>query len=186
MFAWVSFLLWTVSLLWLISISDQNYVDNVVNALDPQRNRIRGILYSARSEHDYIKRSPDPSRPPKDLLALYSFCALKDGSLGSAFTLPLILDDETRMWPSEQRDNIIVVRSQQNANVWNVPLFPVIQETLAHVHQEFFRQLDLWHSKQLEAEQNGTVCVREPPSAIGIYKTYLRHLLSDMIAAPQK
>ncbi|KAI8059212.1 hypothetical protein BC940DRAFT_328396 [Gongronella butleri] len=163
------------------SLGDQNYVDNVVTVLDPMRTRIRGILYSARSEHDYIKRSPEPGRPPKDLLALYSFCALKDSSLGSAYTLPLILDDETRMWPTEQHDNIIVVKNQAMADHWNVLLFPVIQDTLQHIHSEFFRQLDSWYNKQLEAEQNGTTCYREPPSAIGIYKTHLRHILRDMI-----
>jgi hypothetical protein len=114
--------------------SDQNYVENVVNVLDPQRTRIRGILYSARSEHDYIKRSPDPGRPPKDLLALYSFCALKDKSIGSSFSLPLILDDETRMWPTDQHDNIIEVKGQLNSPVWSVCLFPHVQDVLSHVH----------------------------------------------------
>lgn len=154
-----------------------------MQVLDPQRTRIRGILYSARFEHDYIKRSPDPGRPPKDLLALYSFCALRDKSLGSEFSLPLILDDETRMWPTDQHDNIIVVKQQANSSVWNVNLFPVVQETLAYIHQEFFRQFDSWKSKVFEAQQNGTVCTREPPSAIAIYKTYLRSILRDIIAA---
>ncbi|ORX58108.1 hypothetical protein DM01DRAFT_1318835 [Hesseltinella vesiculosa] len=163
------------------SLGDQNYVDNVVNVLDPQRTRIRGILYSARSEHDYIKRSPEPGRPPKDLLALFSFCTQKDKSLGSAYTLPLILDDEMRMWPSEQHDNIVVVKNQANADHWNVLLFPVIQETLQHIHGEFFRQLDSWYNKQHEAEVNGLPFYREPPSAVGIYKTYLRHMLRDLI-----
>ncbi|KAI9309182.1 hypothetical protein BJ944DRAFT_154818 [Cunninghamella echinulata] len=163
------------------SLGDQNYVDNVVSVLDPQRTRIRGILYSARSEHDYIKKSPDPGRPPKDLLALYSFCALKDKSLGSSFTLPLIIDDETRMWPTEQCDNIIEVKQQCNTDVWSVSLFPAVQETLYHIHVEFFRQLDTWYNKHLEAEQNGTICTRGPPSAVGIYKTYLRHILRDRI-----
>ncbi|CAO3654934.1 unnamed protein product [Mucor hiemalis] len=166
------------------SLGDQNYVENVVNVLDPGNNRIRGILYSARSEHDYIKRSPDPGRPPKDLLALYSFCALKDKSLGSSFSLPLILDDETRMWPLEQHDNIIEVKCQANVPVWSVSLFPVVQETLAYVHQEFFRQLDIWGVRSQEAEQNGVVFTRLPPSATSVYKTYLRHILRDMIARP--
>lgn len=165
--------------------SDQNYVDNVVQVLDPQRTRIRGILYSARSEHDFIKRSPDPSRPPKDLLALYSFCALKDKSLGSAFTLPLIIDDETRMWPTDQCDNIIEVKQRANTDVWSVNLFPAVQETLNHIHHEFFRQLDTWYGRHWEAEQNGTICNRYPPSAVGIYKTYLRHILRDRIISQQ-
>ncbi|KAI8095621.1 hypothetical protein BDF21DRAFT_328392 [Thamnidium elegans] len=168
------------------SLGDQNYVENVVCALDPQRTRIRGILYSARSEHDYIKKSPDPGRPPKDLLALYSFCALKDKSIGSSFSLPLILDDETRMWPLEQHDNIIEVKNQANIPVWSVSLFPVVKNTLTFVHQEFFRQFDIWYAKSQEAEQYGAPFTRLPPSAIAIYKTYLRHLLRDMIADPPK
>lgn len=166
--------------------SDQNYVENVVSALDPNKARIRGIMYSARSEHDYIKRSIDPGRPPKDLLALYSFCALKDKSIGSSFSLPLILDDETRMWPLEQHDNIIEVKNQANIPVWSVSLFPVVKNTLAHVHQEFFRQFDSWYLKTQEAEQYGMICTRSPPSAVAIYKTYLRHILRDMIAEPPR
>ncbi|KAI8138435.1 hypothetical protein BJV82DRAFT_523411 [Fennellomyces sp. T-0311] len=165
------------------SLGDQNYVENVVNVLDPDRTRVRGILYSARFEHDYIKRSPDPSRPPKDLTALYPYCALKERALGCGFTLPLIIDDETRMWPSDQHDNIIVVKSQTGNPLWNVNLFPLIQETLMNIHQDFFRQLDSWRSKHMEAAQNGLICTREPPSSIGIYKTYLRSMFRDMIAA---
>ena len=164
-------------------LSDQTYVENVVNVLDPERTRIRGILYSARFEHDYIKRSPDSSRPPKDLTALYPFCVLKERALGCGFTLPLIIDDETRMWPSDQHDNIIVVKSQTGHSLWNVNLFPLIQETLMNIHQDFFRQLDSWRSKHMEAAQNGLICTREPPSSIGIYKTYLRSMFRDMIAA---
>ncbi|KAI9485687.1 MAG: hypothetical protein EXX96DRAFT_16356 [Benjaminiella poitrasii] len=164
------------------SLGDQNYVENVVKVLDPHGTRIRGILYSARNEHDYIKKSPDPSRPPKDLLALYSFCALKDRSIGSAFTLPLILDDETRMWPQEQHDNIIEVTHDRSAPCWSVSLFPVVKDTLEWVHQEFFRQFDNWYARCQEAEQFGTVCTKLPPSAVDIYKTYLRHILRDMIA----
>ncbi|KAI8327678.1 hypothetical protein EDC96DRAFT_88944 [Choanephora cucurbitarum] len=164
------------------SLGDQNYVENVVEVLDPNRTRIRGILYSARMEHDYIKKSPDPGRPPKDLLALYSFCALKDRSFGSAFSLPLILDDETRMWPLEQQDNIIEVMSQRNAPVWTVSLFPVVKDTLEFIHAQFFRQFDMWNAKCQEAEQVGTVYTRPPPSAVAIYKAHLRSLMRDMIA----
>ncbi|KAK4514645.1 uncharacterized protein ATC70_002246 [Mucor velutinosus] len=165
------------------SLGDQNYVENVVNALDPQGVCIRGIKYSARSEHDYIKRSPDPGRPPKDLLALYSFCALKDKTVGSSFQLPLILDDETRMWPADQIDNIIEVTSQRDSPVWSVSLFPVVRDTLQYIHQEFFRQYDIWMQKNQEAAQHGFVYTRLPPSAVGIYKTYLRHILRDKIAS---
>lgn len=169
--------------MFFFSLSDQTYVDNVVNVLDPQRIWIKGILYSARSEHDYIRKSPFPGRPPKDLLALYSFCALKDKSLGSSYSLPLILDDETRMWPEEQHDNIIEMINQANTPVWSVSLFPVVKDTLQYIHQEFFRQYDSYQQKFQEAEQNGTVFTRSPPSATSIYKTYLRHILRDFIAA---
>ncbi|KAF1802727.1 hypothetical protein FB192DRAFT_1282243 [Mucor lusitanicus] len=165
------------------SLGDQTYVENVVKVLDPQGVCIRGINYSARSEHDYIKRSPDPGRPPKDLLALYSFCALKDKSLGSSFQLPLILDDETRMWPADQIDNIIEVTHQRDSPVWSVSLFPVVRDTLQYVHQEFFRQYDIWIQKCQEAAKYGGVCTRPPPSAVAIYKTYLRHILRDKIAS---
>lgn len=150
--------------------------------LDPQRQWIKGILYSARSEHDYIKRSIDPSRPPKDLLALFSFCAMKDKSLGASYSLPLILDDETRMWPEEQHDNIVEVGNQINSPVWSVSLFPVVKDTLQQVHQEFFRQYDSYQQRLLDSEQNGTLFTRSPPNVTTIYKTYLRHILRDFIA----
>ncbi|CEI92836.1 hypothetical protein RMCBS344292_07085 [Rhizopus microsporus] len=165
------------------SLGDQNYVENVIDVLDPNRVWIKGILYSARAEHDYIRTSPEPGRPPKDLQALYSFCALRDQSLGSGFALPLILDDETRMWPAEQHDNIIEVKGQLNSEVWTVSLFPVVQETLLYVHTEFFRQYDTWYARSQDAEHQGLVYPKPPPSAISIYKTYLRHILRDMIAA---
>ncbi|KAI9319727.1 hypothetical protein BX666DRAFT_1319475 [Dichotomocladium elegans] len=165
------------------SLGDQNYVDNVVNVLDPQRTRIRGILYSARVEHDYIKRSYDTDRPPKNLMTLYPFYALDRHTLGWGSTLPLIIDDETRMWPNDQHDNIIVVRNQGNNNLWTVCLFPHVQEALGHIHQEFFRQLDTWMARMKESEQNGLVFSRPPPSAVGIYKTMLRSLFRDKIAS---
>src|SRR4051812_9165037 len=93
-------------------LSDQNYVDMVVSILDPNHTRIRGIHYSARQEYEYISRSANPKRPPKDLLSLYAFCAIRDPVVGSGFTLPLIVDDLTSMWPPEQKDNVIVVRER--------------------------------------------------------------------------
>lgn len=167
----------------LFVYSDQNYVDNVVSVLDPQRTRIRGLHYSARFEHDYIKRSHDTNRPPKDLRALYPFFALNTRSLGCGYALPLIIDDETRMWPSEQHDNIIVVRNQMNNPMWTVCLFPHVKEALAHIHQEFFRQLDSYMPRQMDAERDGVVCARPPPSAVGIYKTMLRSVFRDRIAS---
>lgn len=81
------------------------------------------------------------------------------------------------MWPQDQHDNIIVVTQQEGAQAWNVSLFPVVQEVLAHIHQEFFRQLDNWQHRQA----NGGAA-RPPPSAVAIYKAYLRNLLRDKIA----
>jgi hypothetical protein len=86
------------------------------------------------------------------------------------------------MWPLEQHDNIIEVKNQANTPVWSVSLFPAVQDCLQYVHSEFFRQYDLWCAKQQEAEVNGTNFTRQPPTAVTIYKTYLRHILRDMIA----
>jgi hypothetical protein len=48
------------------------------------------------------------------------------------------------MWPTEQQDKIIVVREMRGSPVWNVQLFPVVQNVLMGVHGEYFKQLDLW------------------------------------------
>lgn len=160
--------------------SDQNYVDMVVAVLDPTRTRIRGIYYSARQEYEYICKSHDPRRPSKDLLALYAFCALKEPGVGAGFTLPLIVDDLTHMWPSEQHDNIIVVKERRGAPVWTVGLFPVVQNVLQFVHAEFFRLYDAWCLT--EGNPGGNGARREPPSAVQIYKEFLRGALRDQIA----
>ncbi|KAL1922653.1 uncharacterized protein VTP21DRAFT_10192 [Calcarisporiella thermophila] len=178
------------------SLGDQNYVDMVCAAIDPHHNRIRGINYSARQEYEYIQRTAPhgagtdrPSRPPKDLLALYTFCTLGN-SPAQNYCLPLIVDDMTSMWPPEQHDNIIVVKERRKSpnangggstenggenganNVWTVNLFPLVQQVLAHVHQEFFRQMDLHRAGQQP----------HPPSARVIYKEWLRNYLRDHIA----
>jgi hypothetical protein len=131
------------------------------------------MLYSARQEWEFINKSPNPRRPPKDLLALYAFCTITDHTqLGSGYSLPLIVDDMTHMWPTDQHDNIIVVKERKNALVWSVALFPLVQTVLYNVHMEFFRQLDLYHS--------GSRAI--PPSAVACYKEYLRSSLRDQIS----
>ncbi|KAG2171693.1 hypothetical protein INT43_008073 [Umbelopsis isabellina] len=164
------------------SLGDQNYVDMVISVLDPTHTRIRGIYYSARSEYEYICKSTDSRRPSKDLLALYAFCAVNDKAPGCGFSLPLIVDDLTHMWPAEQHDNIIVVKEKKNAPVWTVCLFPMVQTALGYVHTEFYRQLDSWYNKQQEAEVKGVTFTKDPPTAVGIYKEFLRNGLRDQIA----
>ncbi|KAL0078175.1 hypothetical protein F4703DRAFT_1933257 [Phycomyces blakesleeanus] len=166
----------------ICSLGDQQYVENVVSVIDPQRRYVHGILYSARSEYDYIQRSTEQSRPPKNLLALYAFCELKDQSLGSGFTLPITIDDEERMWPAEQRENIIMVKKHLGSECWSVTLDTVVKKVLNHIHTEFFRQLDIWQTKQAEAERLGRMYTRDPPSALAIYKGYLRDMMGDLIA----
>ncbi|RUS18702.1 hypothetical protein BC938DRAFT_475916 [Jimgerdemannia flammicorona] len=184
------------------SLGDQNYVDMVVHVLDPTRTRIRGIYYSARQEYEYIRGSHDQRRPSKDLLALYAFCTLTEPGVGYGFSLPLIVDDLTHMWPSEQHDNIIVVKEKKGAQVWTVNLFPVVQHALQYVHSEFFRLYDIYCTTEVggpggggngngNGNGNGTgngngggasAGRREMPSAVNIYKEYLRGALRDQIA----
>ncbi|KAI7866756.1 hypothetical protein BDF14DRAFT_1996313 [Spinellus fusiger] len=166
----------------ICSLGDQQYVENVVSVLDPQRRFVHGILYSARSEYDYIQRSMEQNRPPKNLMALYAFCELNDRSLGSGFTLPITIDDEERMWPPEQRENIIMVKKHSTLECWSVSLDTVVKKVLSHIHFEFFRHLDIWQVKQVEADRLGKTCTRDPPSALGIYKAYLRDMMADLIA----
>lgn len=90
----------------ICSLGDQPYVDMVVSVLDPTRTLIRGICYSARAEYEFIQSSSQPKRPAKDLAALYPFYDITDEL---KFPLePLIVDDNLRMWPHDQQDNIIV------------------------------------------------------------------------------
>ncbi|KAI9321258.1 hypothetical protein BX666DRAFT_1850875 [Dichotomocladium elegans] len=164
------------------SLGDQQYMESVINVLDPNHTKICGIKYSARSEHDYIQRSHNTRRAAKDLKALYPFSILPDDTLGAGHRLPLIVDDETRMWPADQHDNIIVVKNQSNNPLWNVRLNTVVKDTLSFIHQEYFRQLDQWRLRKLEAEQANAVYSRPQPSAVGIYKAMLRSMLRDKIA----
>ncbi|KAI8928316.1 hypothetical protein BC831DRAFT_423704 [Entophlyctis helioformis] len=161
------------------SLGDQSYVEMVINVLDPKRitdpkrNIIRGIAYSARAEYVFLSQSGNPRRPPKDLLSLFAFCVVRE--TGAPVIDPLILDDNGSMWPSDQQDNIIVVRENAQSPVWSVSLFPVVQHVLGYVHSTFFQQLDAW-------VQEKPAIRGPPPSATACYKEYLRRELSCKIA----
>ncbi|KAG0044155.1 hypothetical protein BGZ89_006163, partial [Linnemannia elongata] len=111
-----------------------------------------------------------PPTPPKDLLSLYAFCAANkpptDGlpDIGTGFSLPLILDDLTQMWPPDQHDNVIVVKEQRGASVWTVNLFPMVQHVLMAVHSEFFRAYDQWVQARQAAVASITIG-GAPPAA---------------------
>jgi hypothetical protein len=61
------------------------------------------------------------------------------------------------------------------SEVWNVSLFPTVQQVLKHIHENYFRSLDTWIS--------GNVATRgEPLSSLVFYKDYLRRELSNIIA----
>ncbi|KAK3847595.1 MAG: hypothetical protein J3R72DRAFT_168129 [Linnemannia gamsii] len=113
-----------------------------------------------------------PPTPPKDLLSLYAFCAVNkpptDGlpDVGTGFSLPLILDDLTQMWPPDQHDNVIVVKEQRGASVWTVNLFPMVQHVLMAVHSEFFRAYDHWFQARTAAVASITI-EGAPSSASG-------------------
>ncbi|KAI9203086.1 uncharacterized protein BJ171DRAFT_425749 [Polychytrium aggregatum] len=165
------------------SLGDQSYVDMVVQVLDPHRTRIRGILYSARAEYVHIQGSSNQKRPPKDLLSLFAYCSPPLVRIESDRSLvmpvePLIVDDNSAMWPPEQRDNIIVVREMKNSPVWNVSLFGVVDNVLSSVYNEFFKQYDVWMQLQKNEDTNST----PPPSVVSCYKEYLRYELSMKIA----
>ena len=155
------------------SLGDQPYVDMVVQALDPARNIIRGILYSARAEYVYITQTSTPKRPPKDLKSLFAFCAIGDESI--PVIDPLIIDDNIGMWPQDQQDNIIVVRENTRSDIWSVSLYPIVRDVLENIHQSFFKQLDQWAVAD-------KLTRGPPPSALNSYKDYLRKQLAIQIA----
>lgn len=149
----------------------------VLQILDPSRTRIKGAIYSARFEYETIQRSNNPQRPAKDLGSLFSFCVTRkenSNQPGTGNSLPLILDDNITAWPIEQHDNIIVVRETRNSPLWNVSLYPVVQNTLQAVYTSFFKQLDIYSSGQTKVF----------PSCVRCYKEYLRWELSQKISDP--
>jgi len=161
----------------ICTIGDQNYLDMVLQILDPSRTRIKGAIYSARFEYETIQRSNNPQRPAKDLGSLFSFCVTRkenSNQPGTGNSLPLILDDNITAWPIEQHDNIIVVRETRNSPLWNVSLYPVVQNTLQAVYTSFFKQLDIYSSGQTKVF----------PSCVRCYKEYLRWELSQKISDP--
>lgn len=78
----------------------------VVNVLDPNRNLIRGTIYSARAEYLHVCSGINPKRPPKDLRSLYAYCI--DQNKLEIPIEPIILDDNEGMWKRDQQENIIV------------------------------------------------------------------------------
>ncbi|KAJ3072852.1 hypothetical protein HDU98_002775 [Podochytrium sp. JEL0797] len=190
------FLQWAQNLfeISVCSVGDQPYVDAVIMALDPARNIIRGAGYSARGEFMHIQGTSMPRRPPKDLDSLFLFQksgggagkvgegggvsgAVGGGVFLGPFVDPIVIDDNVGMWPTDQQDNIIVVREQKNARIWNVRLFPHVQTVLQHIHGEFFKQMDAWDHKNASPANLG-------PSSRQIYKEYLRTELSRKIGDP--
>ncbi|KAJ3083524.1 hypothetical protein HDU99_008899 [Rhizoclosmatium hyalinum] len=166
------------------SVGDQPYVDMVIAVLDPQRTAIRGAGYSARAEFMHIQGTSMARRPPKDLDSLMVFPtkgsgadANSPGGFSGPFVEALVIDDNVGMWPVDQQDNIIVVREQKNNKVWNVQLFPHVQNVLQSVHTEFYKQLDAWDSKTASPANPG-------PSSRQIYKEFLRNELTRKIAEP--
>jgi hypothetical protein len=88
------------------------------------------------------------------------------------------------MWKSDERDGVILVRESRSSPVWNVHLQP-IQEMLAVIHTEFFRQVDHHQSALGKGDENSLI------SPVACYKEILRRELSIRIAdnicgAPQE
>lgn len=59
-----------------------------------------------------------------------------------------------------------------NSPVWNVSLFPVVQQALSYIHENYYRNLDMFVSGESQI----------PPSSIACYKEYLRKELATAIA----
>ncbi|TPX30698.1 hypothetical protein SmJEL517_g05786 [Synchytrium microbalum] len=149
------------------SLGQEDYVHMVIDVLDPARSRIAN-RYSARQEFLFL----GGKRPPKDLTAIYPFLWKREYGREPVADA-LIVDDNGSMWQRCQQDNIIIVREQTSANVWNVSL-QTVKQVLSSVHTEFFRSLDAWHN-------NGRM--DDTPTVTGCYKDYLRRELTAKIAA---
>jgi hypothetical protein len=97
----------------ICSLGEKSYVDMVVQVLDPSKSLIKGLVYSARDEYQYLvsQMTSDVEEkmwltlnPPKDIKTLFAFC-----EKGDTMTLePLIVDDNVFMWNQSQRDQVIV------------------------------------------------------------------------------
>ena len=62
-----------------------------------------------------------------------------------------------------------------NCSVWNVSLYPVVQNVLLYIHEHYFRRLDAWSIADISTRG-------PPPSTVTVYKEYLRQELSQKIA----
>ncbi|KAJ3274808.1 Multiple epidermal growth factor-like domains protein 8 [Terramyces sp. JEL0728] len=161
----------------LCSLGDQTYVDMVAQILNQENQIIRGgVAYSARGEYLYLTQNESSTvarRPPKDLNSLFAFYSNRNEE--TPFVEPLILDDNATMWPLDQQDNIIVIREMVDSKVWNVALYPVVQQVLSFIHESYFKQLDAWNAT--DPAIRGT-----PPTSLTFYKEYMRKELSSKIA----
>ena len=167
------------------SLGDQQYVDMVCQILNSEGQIIRGgVAYSARGEYLYVCQHPNIRKPPKDLHSLFAFYDIKDKNLPKIE--PIILDDNANMWPLDQQDNIIVralylmiyfqiIREAVNSEVWNVSLFPIVQQVLGYIHESYFRKMDAWIASD-------PVSRGPAPSSLTYYKEFLRRDLSNRIA----
>jgi hypothetical protein len=166
------------------------YVNMVVDVLDPARltnpanSTIRGTSYSARGEYLHLMQSKAPRTPPKSVKTLFPWTASDDTKrrvrldplIGiSLLILIVIVDDSSHMWKMEEQDGVILVRESKNSQIWNVNLQP-IQEVLAAVHTEFFRQVDHHHSTPGKGGEASAI------SPVTVYKEILRKELSHRIA----
>lgn len=169
------FLAWASKLfdISVCSLGDQSYVDMVVQVLNSDSLLIRGgVTYSARGEYLFLAQQR-LERPPKDLNSLFAFYSAKN--LQGPLIEPLIIDDNASMWPSDQQDNIVIIKEKCNSPVWNVSLFPVVQQVLTFVHEGFFHNFDIWLNSSPETRGNA-------PSTLTFYKEFLRKELSNHIA----
>ncbi|RKP14818.1 hypothetical protein BJ684DRAFT_5419, partial [Piptocephalis cylindrospora] len=143
------------------SVGDSTYVQDVCGVLDARCNRLSNIRHSARAEHHYLDRKlrnlrnqnrPSLTRdglppPPKHLGTLYPFvhmpaCGPKS-TAGHWYGLPLIMDDQTRSWPPDQHDNIVVV--EERDFVEQIPFnmdLQVVRGILEELHTEWFASWD--------------------------------------------
>lgn len=66
-----------------------------------------------------------------------------------------------------------MIKESKRSNLWNVNLFPHVQQTLSSIHQDFFAKFDYWLSNR-----NSVLF----PSTLQVYKEILRRELSIKIS----
>lgn len=87
------------------------------------------------------------------------------------------------------------MKENSKSPVWNVELFPVVQDCLAYIHDVFFKACDSWNSETkglhlghgygagIEGHEIGHRTVNDlRPRAVDVYKEYLRRDLASKIA----